>query len=69
MKVSIKASDCHCTRDVYHQSNFPVDGVDDGELDERGENEEGAAEEPVVQHLDVAHLREVKASYVKMIRC
>ena len=55
-------------RDVYYQSNFPVDGVDDGELDERGEDEEGAAEEPVVQHLDVAHLREIKPSYFKMIR-
>ena len=30
-------------------SDYPVDGVDDGELDERSEDEEGAAKEPVVE--------------------
>ena len=34
----------------------PVDGVDNSKLDEGGKDEHGAAKEPVVEVLHVAHL-------------
>ena len=43
-------------REKYKILLSPGDAVDDGELEERGEDEECAAEEPDVEELDVADL-------------
>ena len=48
-------SQCTWPKKSKH-SHGPVYGVDDGKLHEGGKDEQGAAKEPIVEVLDIAHL-------------